>query len=638
MLIWILGPKFVERASVLHQTDGVGSQRYHIVPIREYNGVSIALVARSGVISKSTNRIFVFHGGNRPRQRRKILDVIASPNLLRVSLRRLHSDAVTELLTSSLVNSDGVARNCDAVSRHYTRILETTSCKVNYSIIHAKYNKTPYELINGRKLNISFFHDIGALCYPNNDREDRRELKAKGDTDFFIGYSESGRGFRIYNRTTRKVIEMVNVKFDELSAMPSEQRSLYPALQHMASMTPSLEPELQQKTFGQISLGLKLNKAPSTITFYKPSQADLDNLFEMWYDDYMGNQPHSQQSAPSTPLFAASTTVKLQAPTPTTTNLSTGLTNIASTSGNADGQQQIQDDENHHDNAALWEDENFVNSFGTPSTDSIEFSSRLVDPSNMHTFYQRHPLEYKWTKDHPLEHVIGDPSKPVMIRRQLDTDLEMYIYSLTMKNKVDDENTVIMNKAQIMAKGYRKEEGIDYDKSFAPFAIIEAIRMLLKYAAHKSFLVYQMDVKTAFLNGSLKEEVVRYNKPSSFLVEIQFNKDLEFSKQFENLMKNNFEVSMMDTDFDLIGFSDVDHACYLDTRKSTSGGTQFLGEKLIDNPGVFALEKQKDVTIYDKLEAPSLEHTFRRSVRGCVEQTQFDAVILAADTINLVPQ
>ncbi|GKC66316.1 hypothetical protein Tco_1098914 [Tanacetum coccineum] len=158
----------------------------------------------------------------------------------------------------------------------------------------------------------------------------------------------------------------------------------------MASMTPSLEPGLQQKTFGQINLGLRLNKAPSTITFYKPSQADLDNLFEM------------------------------------------SPTNIASTSGNADGQQQIQDDENQHDNAALWEDENFVNSFGTQSTDSIEFSSRLVDPSNMHTFYQRHPLEYKWTKDHPLEHVIGDPSKPVKIRRQLDTDLEMCIYSLTM--------------------------------------------------------------------------------------------------------------------------------------------------------------------------------------------------------------
>ncbi|GKB11412.1 hypothetical protein Tco_0845335 [Tanacetum coccineum] len=63
MLDWILGPKSVERASVLHQSDGVGLQRHHIVPIGEFNGVSIALVDRFGVISKSTDMIIVFHGG-----------------------------------------------------------------------------------------------------------------------------------------------------------------------------------------------------------------------------------------------------------------------------------------------------------------------------------------------------------------------------------------------------------------------------------------------------------------------------------------------------------------------------------------------------------------------------------------------
>ncbi|GKB64568.1 hypothetical protein Tco_0920754 [Tanacetum coccineum] len=62
MLVWILGSKFVERASVLHQPDGIRSQRHHIVPYGELNGVSIALVARFGVISKSTDRIFVSHG------------------------------------------------------------------------------------------------------------------------------------------------------------------------------------------------------------------------------------------------------------------------------------------------------------------------------------------------------------------------------------------------------------------------------------------------------------------------------------------------------------------------------------------------------------------------------------------------
>ncbi|GJY42557.1 retrovirus-related pol polyprotein from transposon TNT 1-94 [Tanacetum coccineum] len=75
------------------------------------------------------------------------------------------------------------------------------------------------------------------------------------------------------------------------------------------------------------------------------------------------------------------------------------------------------------------------------------------------------------------------------------------------KNKKDEDQTVIRNKARLVAKGYAQEEGIDFDESFAPVARLEAVRIFVAYAAHKSFPIYQMDVKTAFLNGPLKEEV-----------------------------------------------------------------------------------------------------------------------------------
>ncbi|CAH9094710.1 unnamed protein product [Cuscuta europaea] len=75
------------------------------------------------------------------------------------------------------------------------------------------------------------------------------------------------------------------------------------------------------------------------------------------------------------------------------------------------------------------------------------------------------------------------------------------------KNKKDEEGTVIRNKARLVAKGYNQQEGIDYDETFAPVARNEAIRLFLAYAAHKNFTVFQMDVKTAFLNGVLEEEV-----------------------------------------------------------------------------------------------------------------------------------
>ncbi|GKB92523.1 retrovirus-related pol polyprotein from transposon TNT 1-94 [Tanacetum coccineum] len=74
------------------------------------------------------------------------------------------------------------------------------------------------------------------------------------------------------------------------------------------------------------------------------------------------------------------------------------------------------------------------------------------------------------------------------------------------KNKRDEENIVIRNKARLVAKGYGQKEGIDFEESFAPVARLEVVWLFVAYAAHKSFPVYQMDVKTAFLNEPLKEE------------------------------------------------------------------------------------------------------------------------------------
>nr|GFB18584.1 retrovirus-related Pol polyprotein from transposon TNT 1-94 [Tanacetum cinerariifolium] len=140
------------------------------------------------------------------------------------------------------------------------------------------------------------------------------------------------------------------------------------------------------------------------------------------------------------------------------------------------------------------------------------------------------------TKDHPLEQVNGNPSQSVRTRRQLESDGEMCMFALTeelhqfdrldvwelvdrplcknvinikwlWKNKRDEENTVIRNKSRLVAKGYTQKEGVDFEESFAPVARLEAVRLFIAYAAHKSFTVYQMDDKTSFLYGPLKEEV-----------------------------------------------------------------------------------------------------------------------------------
>ncbi|GJX72592.1 retrovirus-related pol polyprotein from transposon TNT 1-94 [Tanacetum coccineum] len=75
------------------------------------------------------------------------------------------------------------------------------------------------------------------------------------------------------------------------------------------------------------------------------------------------------------------------------------------------------------------------------------------------------------------------------------------------KVKLDEYGGVLKNKARLVANGYRQEEGIDFEQSFTPVAPIKSIRIFITYVAHKNMTVFQMDVKTAFLNGILKEEV-----------------------------------------------------------------------------------------------------------------------------------
>nr|GFB13992.1 retrovirus-related Pol polyprotein from transposon TNT 1-94 [Tanacetum cinerariifolium] len=112
----------------------------------------------------------------------------------------------------------------------WAKAIATASFTQNRSILHRRFNKTPYELINGRKPDISFLHVFGALCYPKNDREDIRKLGTKGDIGFFIGYSADSCAYRIYNQRTKKIMKTMNVLFDKLSVMAFEQRSSKPGL------------------------------------------------------------------------------------------------------------------------------------------------------------------------------------------------------------------------------------------------------------------------------------------------------------------------------------------------------------------------------------------------------------------------
>ncbi|GKC09525.1 retrovirus-related pol polyprotein from transposon TNT 1-94 [Tanacetum coccineum] len=168
------------------------------------------------------------------------------------------------------------------------------------------------------------------------------------------------------------------------------------------------------------------------------------------------------------------------------------------------------------------------------------------------------------------------------------------------KNKCDEENIVIRNKSRLVAKVYAQKEGIDFKESFAPVARLEAVRLFIAYAAHKSFTVYQIDVKTTFLYRPLKEEVY-INQPDGFVNPYHPDQVYRLKKALYGLKQaprawydelSNFLVSK--------GFSkDSDHAGCLDSRKSTSGGIQFLGgDKLVSWSS-----KKQDCTSMSSVEA-----------------------------------
>ncbi|GJU98054.1 putative ribonuclease H-like domain-containing protein [Tanacetum coccineum] len=146
-----------------------------------------------------------------------------------------------------------------------------------------------------------------------------------------------------------------------------------------------------------------------------------------------------------------------------------------------------------------------------------------ADLNNLETTLSVSPITTtRIHKDHPKEQIIGDINSATQTRRMINMSEEHAMVwtlvdlpkgkraigtKLVYRNKKDERGIVVRNKARLVAQGYTQEEGIDYDEVFAPVARIEAIRLFLAYASFMGFIMYQMDVKSAFLYGTIEEDV-----------------------------------------------------------------------------------------------------------------------------------
>ncbi|GJZ81453.1 putative ribonuclease H-like domain-containing protein [Tanacetum coccineum] len=498
--------------------------------------------------------------------------------------------------------------------------------------------------------------------------ENLDKMKEKGDACIFVGYSTQSRAYQVYNKRIRVIVETIHVNFDELPQIVSDHVSSNPVPQclKMALEHESLSPRPQSQ-----------ENVPHTAEIVKTSN-ELDLLFSPMFNELLNGttlvvskssaitaaDAHDQRQQHNTTL---STSINVVTDTPPL-NIQTipGSTSQAPTQApTVTSTENINQAETQKENAQVEEDK-FINIFSTPVQEREKTWSHHVDSTRrqLETDGQMCMFALTVSQTEP-KNIKESMSDSAWIEAMQE---ELHQFDRLDKNKRDEENIVIRNKARLVAKRYGQKEGIDFEESFAPVARLEVVWLFVAYAAHKSFPVYQMDVKTAFLNEPLKEEVyvnqpdefvdphhpdkvyrlkkalyglkqaprAWYDELSNFLVSKEFSKgsidptlfitkkgedillvqiyidDIIFgstnpklSKKFEKLMHNKFEMSMMGELKFFLGIQihqsprDSDYAGCLDSRKSTSGGIQFLGgDKLVS----WSLNKQ-DCTSMSSAEA-----------------------------------
>ncbi|GJX96207.1 retrovirus-related pol polyprotein from transposon TNT 1-94 [Tanacetum coccineum] len=510
-----------------------------------------------------------------------------------------------------------------------------TACYTqNRSIIIPTHKKTAYHIINDRKPSIKHLYIFGCTCYLTRDCENLDKMKEKG-----------------------AILSETSIANDTSCLIPQRHKASY-----YDSSGPV--PQLQ-------------NISPTADTTVS-SQQELDLLFGPLYDEFFneGTSSVNKSSSPTDNSKQQDTppTMSIQSSTEPTTPTNV---NVEENNDNQAVDTQVQQDE-------------FINPFCTPVREIDESSSRNIDNSNMHTFYQPHDSEYRWTKDHPLEQVHGNPSKPVQTRGQLATDPKMCMFALTVsivepktikeamadsawieamqeelhqfdrlqvcelidkpfgknviklkwlwKNKKDEDQTIgfrfdpdhpdkvyRLRKALyglkqaprawydelsnfLMSKGFTK--GLQIHQSPKGIFINQAKYALEILKKHNMDNCHSIGTPLATkpkLDVDLSGEPVDQSDYRSKIGSLMYltssrpdlvqavcycaryqarptQKHLKEVKRIFKYLKGTINMGLWypkDSGFELTAFSDADHAGCLDTRKSTSGGIQFLGDKLV---------------------------------------------------------
>ncbi|GJS92800.1 retrovirus-related pol polyprotein from transposon TNT 1-94 [Tanacetum coccineum] len=383
---------------------------------------------------------------------------------------------------------------------------------LNRVLVTKPQNKTPYELITGKIPIISYIRPFGCHVTILNTIDHLGKFEEKFDEGFLVGYSLNSKAFRLYNLETKRVEENLHINF--LENKPNVEGKGPNWLFDLDYITDSMNyhpvtaENKANKTAGpkeannsagtqdNIDAGYSEMKAkPAQEYFILPLWSSYTSTVKSSEAKNGGEKPNGDTCSKinEEPEFAQGTEDLLlqagaaRASSTNYVNTASTPVNTASPSGNIPGLEDIYE----------------VLSDGIFTSASYDDEGAMADFTNLES---------------TVNILVDLPFGKKAIRTK-------WVY----RNKKDEICVVVRNKARLVAQGHRQEEGIDYDEVFVHVARIEAIRIFLAFASYMGFIVYQMDVKSAFLYGTIYEEVY-VSQPPGFI-------DHKFPKKVYKVVK-----------------------------------------------------------------------------------------------------
>ncbi|WVZ93742.1 hypothetical protein U9M48_039699 [Paspalum notatum var. saurae] len=366
--------------------------------------------------------------------------------------------------------------------KFWAEAINTACYASNRLYPHRLLDKTPYELLNGRKPNISYFRVFGCKCYIYKKRQHLGKFQRRCDIGFLLGYSSKSKAYRVFNQATGLVEETYDVEFDEsngsqgahIDVVDTDEEPLVEAMKNMP--IGDIKPKEDEDEL-QI-----VNQPSSSMAPQVGSEQDkiLPNEDVHVPQEQIDEQAQDVDAPVQAPQVAPQQRSQLTSAHPKELIIDSPTRGVATRSRNT---------------AAFVQAYSFVSSIEPTTIDQA-----LSDPDWVNAMHEE-------LNDFTRNEVWILEAKPKGAR--------VIGTKWVFRNKQDDEGNIVRNKARLVAKGYSQVEGIDFGETFALVARLEVIRFLLAYATHHDMKLYQMDVKSAFLNGYINE-LIYVEQPPSF--------------------------------------------------------------------------------------------------------------------------